>query len=164
MLQTLVRFVRAFRERITPEQRPVVVHCSAGVGRSGTFIALDRILQVIESFYSCWRLTKIYVISLLFSDNFAIWRCGHLRNCLRNAQGKGLDGSDRTAVHLHTPVLVGCPGGEGERPSYARNPWQRGIRRRRGDRRIRNVKWLNFLSVIFLNQHWFKVHYYCCKY
>ena len=44
--QTLVRFVRAYRERVTPEQRPVVVHCSAGVGRSGTFIALDRILQV----------------------------------------------------------------------------------------------------------------------
>ena len=46
--QTLVRFVRAFRERITPEQRPVVVHCSAGVGRSGTFIALDRIIQNIQ--------------------------------------------------------------------------------------------------------------------
>ena len=46
--QTLVRFVRAFREKVTPEQRPVVVHCSAGVGRSGTFIALDRILQVIK--------------------------------------------------------------------------------------------------------------------
>ena len=46
--QTLVKFVRAFRERVTPEQRPVVVHCSAGVGRSGTFIALDRILQVIK--------------------------------------------------------------------------------------------------------------------
>ena len=45
---TLVKFVRAFRERVTPEQRPVVVHCSAGVGRSGTFIALDRILQVIK--------------------------------------------------------------------------------------------------------------------
>ena len=49
--QTLVRFVRAFRERVTPEQRPVVVHCSAGVGRSGTFIALDRILQVIKVKY-----------------------------------------------------------------------------------------------------------------
>lgn len=46
--QTLVRFVRAFRERVGPEQRPIVVHCSAGVGRSGTFIALDRILQQIE--------------------------------------------------------------------------------------------------------------------
>jgi len=44
--QTLVRFVRAFRERVSAEQRPIVVHCSAGVGRSGTFIALDRILQV----------------------------------------------------------------------------------------------------------------------
>ncbi|BET01485.1 protein-tyrosine phosphatase 10d [Nesidiocoris tenuis] len=45
---TLVRFVRAFRERIAPEQRPIVVHCSAGVGRSGTFIALDRILQSLN--------------------------------------------------------------------------------------------------------------------
>ncbi|XP_047492144.1 tyrosine-protein phosphatase 10D-like isoform X1 [Penaeus chinensis] len=42
--QTLVRFVRAFRERVGPDQKPIVVHCSAGVGRSGTFIALDRIL------------------------------------------------------------------------------------------------------------------------
>ena len=53
--QTLVRFVRAYRERVTPEQRPVVVHCSAGVGRSGTFIALDRILQVCTcSFIFIW--------------------------------------------------------------------------------------------------------------
>ncbi|XP_045478955.1 tyrosine-protein phosphatase 10D isoform X2 [Harmonia axyridis] len=42
---TLVRFVRAFRERVGSDQRPIVVHCSAGVGRSGTFICLDRILQ-----------------------------------------------------------------------------------------------------------------------
>lgn len=46
--QTLIRFVRSFRERIGPDQRPIVVHCSAGVGRSGTFIALDRILQAIN--------------------------------------------------------------------------------------------------------------------
>ncbi|XP_044737307.1 tyrosine-protein phosphatase 10D-like isoform X2 [Chrysoperla carnea] len=45
---TLVRFVRAFREKIRPDQRPIVVHCSAGVGRSGTFITLDRILQQIQ--------------------------------------------------------------------------------------------------------------------
>ncbi|XP_050434871.1 tyrosine-protein phosphatase 10D-like isoform X2 [Adelges cooleyi] len=58
--QTLCRFVRAFRDRIsTPtgmnaaEQSsqhrwPIIVHCSAGVGRSGTFIALDRVLQSIQ--------------------------------------------------------------------------------------------------------------------
>lgn len=46
--QTLVRFVRAFRERVGPDTRPIVVHCSAGVGRSGTFICLDRILQQIQ--------------------------------------------------------------------------------------------------------------------
>ena len=87
------------------------------------------------------------VISLLISDNFAIRRCGHLRNCLRNAQGEGLDGSDRTAVHLHTPVPAGCPGGEGERPSHARNPWQRRIRRRF---LIVDVVWNFFAIVDFL--------------
>ncbi|XP_030754681.1 tyrosine-protein phosphatase 10D-like [Sitophilus oryzae] len=46
---TLVRFVRAFRERVPPDQRPIVVHCSAGVGRSGTFICLDRIVQQIQT-------------------------------------------------------------------------------------------------------------------
>ena len=46
--QTLVRFVRAYRERISPDMRPVVVHCSAGVGRSGTFIGLDKILQQVR--------------------------------------------------------------------------------------------------------------------
>lgn len=45
---TLVKFVRAFRERCTPDNnKPIIVHCSAGVGRSGTFIALDRLLQHI---------------------------------------------------------------------------------------------------------------------
>ncbi|KAK3875168.1 hypothetical protein Pcinc_019949, partial [Petrolisthes cinctipes] len=47
--QTLVRFVRSFRERVNPDQKPIVVHCSAGVGRSGTFIALDRILFSIRT-------------------------------------------------------------------------------------------------------------------
>lgn len=48
--QTLVKFVRAFRERVIPDTKPIVVHCSAGVGRSGTFIALDRILQGLRKF------------------------------------------------------------------------------------------------------------------
>ncbi|XP_071042515.1 tyrosine-protein phosphatase 10D [Parasteatoda tepidariorum] len=46
--QVLVKFVRTFRERIGYDPKPIVVHCSAGVGRSGTFIALDRVLQHIQ--------------------------------------------------------------------------------------------------------------------
>ncbi|CAG0882994.1 unnamed protein product, partial [Cyprideis torosa] len=47
--QTLVRFVRAFREKHGNDGRPIVVHCSAGVGRSGTFIAIDRILHHLKN-------------------------------------------------------------------------------------------------------------------
>ncbi|KAL4233316.1 hypothetical protein ACF0H5_007998 [Mactra antiquata] len=46
--QVLVRFVRMVREKLIKEAGPIIVHCSAGVGRSGTFVVLDRLLQHIK--------------------------------------------------------------------------------------------------------------------
>jgi len=45
-LITLVKKVKAERR---PSYSPIVVHCSAGVGRTGTFIGLDLIMQRLKS-------------------------------------------------------------------------------------------------------------------
>ncbi|CAD7089422.1 unnamed protein product [Hermetia illucens] len=45
----LIEFVRKVKHEKIPRHSPVIVHCSAGVGRTGTFIGLDIIMQRLKS-------------------------------------------------------------------------------------------------------------------
>jgi protein tyrosine phosphatase len=44
----MLAFIRRVRQIHPPEGPPLIVHCSAGVGRTGTFITLDTMLQRLD--------------------------------------------------------------------------------------------------------------------
>ncbi|KAL7619839.1 hypothetical protein AAE478_010384 [Parahypoxylon ruwenzoriense] len=48
-IQSFFELMRLSREKNASEDNPRVIHCSAGVGRSGTFIALEHLMREIES-------------------------------------------------------------------------------------------------------------------
>ncbi|XP_022686769.1 tyrosine-protein phosphatase 69D-like isoform X2 [Varroa jacobsoni] len=44
----ILRFVKRVNEHYVPDRGPLLVHCSAGVGRTGTFVAIDMLLDDLE--------------------------------------------------------------------------------------------------------------------
>ncbi|XP_076445144.1 uncharacterized protein LOC143283031 isoform X2 [Babylonia areolata] len=46
--EDVLDFISTVRQEARSSQGPIVVHCSAGVGRTGTFIALDFLKQFVE--------------------------------------------------------------------------------------------------------------------
>ncbi|KAI9797967.1 MAG: hypothetical protein M1833_005023 [Piccolia ochrophora] len=46
--QALLELIKLSAEKNTTPENPRIVHCSAGVGRSGTFIALDHLLEELS--------------------------------------------------------------------------------------------------------------------
>lgn len=51
-VESVLRFLNAVseceRREITPDQGPPIVHCSAGIGRTGTYLALDILINRIK--------------------------------------------------------------------------------------------------------------------
>ncbi|XP_068590152.1 receptor-type tyrosine-protein phosphatase O isoform X1 [Cebidichthys violaceus] len=47
-IESILQFVHIVRQQANRTRDPVIVHCSAGVGRTGTFMALDRLMQHIR--------------------------------------------------------------------------------------------------------------------
>ncbi|XP_077324710.1 receptor-type tyrosine-protein phosphatase O isoform X3 [Lithobates pipiens] len=46
--ESILQFVYMVRQKAAKTKGPITVHCSAGVGRTGTFIGLDRLMQHIR--------------------------------------------------------------------------------------------------------------------
>ncbi|XP_013387209.1 receptor-type tyrosine-protein phosphatase eta isoform X2 [Lingula anatina] len=90
--RSLLEFVKVVRTHIKPDiQGPICVHCSAGVGRTGTFIAVDRLLQHIREHNE----VDIFGLVLEMREN----RCNmvqtedqyiYIHECIKDAIAQGM--------------------------------------------------------------------------
>ncbi|XP_006834287.1 PREDICTED: receptor-type tyrosine-protein phosphatase V-like [Chrysochloris asiatica] len=63
---SLLTFVELVQEQVWASQRagPILVHCSAGVGRTGTFVALTRLLQQLKEEQMVDVFNAVYALRL----------------------------------------------------------------------------------------------------
>ncbi|XP_076306980.1 tyrosine-protein phosphatase 69D-like isoform X2 [Tachypleus tridentatus] len=69
----LLRFIKRVNEHYVSDRGPLLVHCSAGVGRTGTFVAIDTLLQELDeegqvNVYACisnLRRSRNYLVQSL---------------------------------------------------------------------------------------------------
>ncbi|CAF89510.1 unnamed protein product, partial [Tetraodon nigroviridis] len=104
--QSLVQFTRTVRDYVdrSPSTGATVVHCSAGVGRTGTFIALDRVLQQLDAkgtvdLYSCvfdMRLHRQHMVQTEGQYTF-LHQC--VRDVLRARKHRGEQDSSRYPIY-----------------------------------------------------------------
>ncbi|KAI9555380.1 hypothetical protein GHT06_017895 [Daphnia sinensis] len=112
--EILIRFVEVIRilvnETPSSSNQPIVVHCSAGVGRTGTFIAVDWLMQAarvqkeIDIFSTVLRMRECRINMVQSEEQYEyVYRCmSHFVTTRLFSSGNIEDTSDTDAENLLT--------------------------------------------------------------
>ncbi|XP_055532783.1 phosphatidylinositol phosphatase PTPRQ [Wyeomyia smithii] len=116
----LIRFIKAVRSERKNLALPVVVHCSAGVGRTGTLIALDIIIQRIQQekkiniYDTVKQLRRQRVKMVQTSDQYAFLYQSCLEYTTRNGRKKPKTSSDE--ISTESSLSSSVPNGSFRKP------------------------------------------------
>ncbi|XP_076311179.1 tyrosine-protein phosphatase 10D-like isoform X2 [Tachypleus tridentatus] len=112
--EVMINFVRAVRDHIPHvSPGPLIVHCSAGVGRTGTFLALDRLMQhirvhdYVDVFWTVLEMRE-YRSNLVQTEDQYIY----IHDCLKDLISEQLKekqtfGSDMESEELYSNIIYG---------------------------------------------------------
>ncbi|KAK3869100.1 hypothetical protein Pcinc_025578 [Petrolisthes cinctipes] len=106
-------FLRRVRHINPPESGPIVVHCSAGVGRTGAFIVIDAMLERIKhertvdiyGHVTCLRAQRNYMVQT--EDQYIF-----IHDALLEAVVAGPSEVPARSLHSHIQKLMACEPGE----------------------------------------------------
>nr|XP_032835876.1 receptor-type tyrosine-protein phosphatase H-like [Petromyzon marinus] len=114
---SIVAFARLVRAnaRLSARSTPTLVHCSAGVGRTGTFIALDTALQQLDSnsdvdIYGCTHTMRSNRMLMVQTEAQYVFVHQCVSDLLPAAPGDGFDPTAGVYENVHAAGAAGAAG------------------------------------------------------
>ncbi|ROT82693.1 putative receptor-type tyrosine-protein phosphatase epsilon isoform X4 [Penaeus vannamei] len=123
----LIQFVKVVRAAIPKESSHTLIHCSAGVGRTGTFIALSNLMDEMECegsvdvFHCVYRMRHHRTNMVQTQSQYSfVYKCilKHYLDSIGESDKYCLEDSESASLTTNTVIITGASAGIGKSAAF----------------------------------------------